>query len=142
LPELQQKYPPRPQVPPPKLLLDVRKLCHQVVRGLPFQPLQQSADRHLRRNRNKQMDMVLGNVPLQNLHLMLRAYLPDQIPHPRRHLANQRRSPVLRYPHQMQMDLENRMRPVSVFCHSPSLIPSTLKPSPKGEGFNPPRRGQ
>jgi hypothetical protein len=36
-----------PQVPPPELLLDVRKFCHQMVRGLPFQPLQQSADRHL-----------------------------------------------------------------------------------------------
>jgi hypothetical protein len=42
---------------------------------------------------------------------MLPAYIPDQIAHSRRYLSTQRWPPVLRYPHQMQMDLEPRWSP-------------------------------
>ena len=37
-----------------ELLLNVRKLRHQVVRCLPLEPLQQTADGHLRRYRHEQ----------------------------------------------------------------------------------------
>ena len=53
----------RPLVPSPKLLLQVRKLCQQVMRGSPFQPLHQAADCHLRRQRDQQMHVVLRYVP-------------------------------------------------------------------------------
>src|SRR5437016_1672248 len=68
----------RPQVPPPKLLLDVRKFRHQMVGRLSFQPLQQPTDRHLRRDRNKQVHMLLRHMSLHDLHLMLAADIPDQ----------------------------------------------------------------
>ena len=43
----------RPQVPPPELLLQMRKLCQQVMRSPAFQPLHQAADRCLRRDRDQ-----------------------------------------------------------------------------------------
>ena len=44
----------------PKLLLQMWKGRQHGVRCLPFQPLQQSADRHLRRDRHKQVHVVHG----------------------------------------------------------------------------------
>jgi hypothetical protein len=69
--------------------------------------------------------VVLRHLPFHDLHLMLSANVPDQIAHSRRYLSTQRWPPVLRYPDQMQMDLKNSMRAVSVFCHLPSLICGT-----------------
>ena len=65
----------------------MRELRHQVVRRLPLQPLHQSTDRHLRRYRYEQVDVVLRYVPLHDPHLMLRTDVSDQIPRPGRHLS-------------------------------------------------------
>jgi hypothetical protein len=69
----------RPQVPAPKLFLQVRIPLQQVMRCLPFQPLHPSTDGHLGRDRNKQMHVVLGDVSLPDLYLMQPADIPDQI---------------------------------------------------------------
>ena len=113
---------PRPKVSAPELLLQMRKLRQQVVRCLPFQPWQQSTDRHLRRYRYEQVYVVFGHMSLHDFHFVLRTYIPDQITHSRRHLATQRWSAILGYPHQVQMDLEYGMRTASVICHPSSLI--------------------
>ena len=63
----------RPQVPPPKLLLDVRKFRHQMVGRFSFQPLQQPTDRHLRRNRHEHVYVVFGHMPLHDGYIMLGA---------------------------------------------------------------------
>jgi len=116
----------RPQVPSPELFLQMRILRQQVVCCLPFQPLQQAADRNLRWDRYEEMYMVLGHMPFHDLDLVLTAYIPDQISHSLGHVSTQCRSSIFRYPHQMQMDLENRMRAVPVIRHSPSLVPGAL----------------
>jgi hypothetical protein len=116
----------RPQVPSPELLLQMRILRQQVVCCLPLQPLQQAADRHLRWYRYEKMYMVLGHMPFHDLDLVLPAYIPDQISHSLGHVSTQCRSSIFRYPDQMQMDLENRMRAVSVIRHPPSLVPGAL----------------
>src|SRR3954447_24830750 len=61
----------RPQVPSPKLLLQVRKFRQQMMGCFTLQPLQQSADRYLRRNRKEQMHMIVRYVPLHYLHFVL-----------------------------------------------------------------------
>src|SRR5438270_11982167 len=61
----------RPQVPSPKLLLQVGKFRQQRMGCFALQPLQQSADRYLRRNGKEQMHMMLRHVPLHYLHFML-----------------------------------------------------------------------
>ena len=105
----------------PKLFLQMWKGRQHVVRCLPFQPLQQSADRHLRRDRHKQVHVVLCHMALHNLHLVLRADVPDQIAHPRGYLPSQGWSSIFRYPDQVQMDLQYGMRAVSVVRHPSSL---------------------
>src|SRR3984893_1920103 len=103
-----------PQVPAPELLLQVRELCQQVMRRLSLQPLQQPADRHLRRNRHEHVYVVFGHMPLHDGHLMLGAYVSYQISRACRHLSCQGRSPILRDTHQMQIDLEYGVRAASI----------------------------
>lgn len=139
------EIPPCPQMSPPKLLVQMRKFPQQLVRRLSLQPLDQSAYRYLWRYRYKQMQMVFGHVPLQDRHFVLPTYLPNQISHSRRHLSCQRPTTIFGRPNQMQMYLENGMRSTSIFLHPytlPQRTENLLKPSPKGEGFNPPRVGQ
>ena len=57
----------------------------------------------------------------QNRHIVLPTNVPDQIPHPRCHLALQRRSSILRDPYQVQVDIEYSVRAPSVFRHPRSL---------------------
>jgi hypothetical protein len=52
---------------------------------------------------------------------MLTTDIPDQIPHPRRHLALQRWPPVLCDPYQMQVDFKYSVRAPPVFRHPRSL---------------------
>jgi len=138
------KIPPRPQVPSPKLLLQMRELAQHLVRTLSLQPLYHSADRYLRRYRYKQMNVIFRHMPLHDRHFVLPAYLPYQISHSRCDFPRQRRTPILRRPYYMQMNLENRVRAVPIFLHPRSLSYcdlNVLKLSPKGEGFNPPKGG-
>ena len=139
------KIPPCPQVPTPKLLLQMRKLAQQLVRTLTLQPLYQSTDRYLRWYRHKQMHMIFRHMTLHDRHFVLPTYLPYQIPHSRCHFSRQRWSPILRRPYYVQMYLENRVGAVSIFLHPQTLSYcelNVLKLSPKGEGFNPPKMGQ
>lgn len=114
VPAAATKVPPSPQVTPPKRPPQVRKLPQQRVRTLPLQPLHQPADRHLRRDRRKQMHVVLRHVPLQDLHVLLTADLPDHLAYPQPNLPAHHRLPILRHPHHVHVDLEHRVRPVSV----------------------------
>ena len=139
------KISPCPQVTTPKLLLQMRKLAQHLVRTLPLQPLYQSTNRYLRWYRHKQMHMIFRHMTLHNRHFVLPTYLPYQIPHPRCHFSRQRWTPILRRPYYMQMDLENRVRPMTIFLHPQTLSYchlNVLKLSPKGEGFNPPKMRQ
>ena len=139
------KIPSRPDMPTPKLLLQMRKLLQQLVRRLPFQPLYQPADRYLRRYRYKNMHVIFRNVPLHDRYLFIPTNLSDQFTYPSRHFPGQGWPSVLRHPHQVQVYFEYAVRPSPILFHTPYLpqpYQCMLKPSPKGEGFNPPRLGQ
>jgi hypothetical protein len=88
------------------------------------------------------MHMILGHVPLHDLHLVFRANIPDQVPDAGSHFPAQRRRPVFRYPNQMQMDLENGVRAPSVIWNPSSLSGArSLKPSPERRGLQPSQTG-
>src|SRR5690349_17705913 len=122
----------------------MRKLLQQLIGGLALEPLHQPADRHLRRNGYEQMHVIFGNMALDDQHILLRANLTQQVADARADLSADSRAPIFRYPDQVQVDLEHRMRAVAVrFTHDPRVPHATarlLKPSPKGEGFDPPSR--
>jgi hypothetical protein len=119
----------------------MRELGQQVVRTLPFEPLDQPADAHLWGDRDKQVHVVLRHVPLQDLDLLLPAALADQLADPEADLAGQDRFALRGHPHEVQMDLEDAVCSMPV-VHAASLPQALLKLSPEGEGFNPPNVGQ
>jgi hypothetical protein len=63
------------------------ELGEQVVRTLPFQPLDQATGRDLRRARHEAVDVVPGHMRLENLHFLLPAYPPDEFADPETDLA-------------------------------------------------------
>ena len=135
------KVSPRPDMSPPELLLQVRKLLKQFVGCLAFEPLQQSADGNLWRNADKQMDVIARDVPLHYRHFVSRAYLSNQVSDSEADFASENWTPVFGRPDDVQMNLEDGMRTTSVIFHAATLAwqANLLKPSPKGEGFDPPR---
>src|SRR5665213_3148245 len=60
----------------------MRKLRQKMVRCSALQPLHQTTDCYLRRQRDRQMHVILRHVALHDRYLMLTADIPDQIPHP------------------------------------------------------------
>ena len=100
--------------PSPKMSASVRfpkgrKLIQQLERSLTLQPLHQTTDRHLRRKRDKQMDMVFRHMPFDDVNPFALAYFPDHIPNTKGDAIHQNLLPVLRYPHQVQVNSEYRM---------------------------------
>jgi len=91
------------------------------------------------------MNMIFRHMPLHDRHFVLTTYLPYQISHSRCHFFRQCWTPILRRPYYVQMNLENRVRAVSIFLHPKTLSYcelNVLKLSPKAEGFDPPKMRQ
>lgn len=107
----------RPHVPPPELLSQVWELVHQFVRSLPFQQLEQTADRHLRRETDEQMHMIFRDVSLANRHFLVAADFADQLSEPSADFPCHHGLAVLSDPHQMQVNLERGVRAAPVILH-------------------------
>jgi hypothetical protein len=140
------EVPPCPNVPSRELLAKVRKLRQELIGSLALETLHQAADGHLRRNRHKEVDVVLGHVTLEDADILITANLPQQVSNPKRNFPRQHLAPVLGHPYHVEVDLKNRVSAAPILLHTRRL-PSTparrmLKPSPEGEGFNPPSGGQ
>ena len=69
--------------------------------------------------------MIPRNVPIENTHIVRRAQLPKDLPKPLLHLTPQHRTPILRHPHQVQVDLIGRMR-ASAIVRSDALTASAF----------------
>ena len=135
------EVPPRPNVTAPELLSKVRKFLQQFIRRLPFQPLQQSADRHLWRDAHEQMNMIARDVPFHYPHFVACAYLSNQVSHSEADFTRKSRATIFRRPDDMQVNLKDSVSATPVIFHEATLarLENLLKPSPKGEGFDPPR---
>ena len=108
----------RPHVPTPELLSQVRKLTHQLVRTLPFQHLQQTADRDSWRHAHEQMDVVTRHMPFDNGHFRSAADFADQFPESHADFPTHDGFTILRDPDNVQVDAENCVRAMPVFCHA------------------------
>ena len=84
------------------------------------------------------MNMVLGNMPLDDLNLITFADLTDQLTDTFRNITTQNRLTILAYPDQVLFYVINGITRFTIMLHTASI----LKSSPKGEGFSPiPRMG-
>ena len=80
------------------------------------------------------MDMVTADMPFEYLDIHACTYLSDELPQPSPNFLVEHRLAVLRYPHNVILDVIYAMRRFAVVLHSTA---SLLKSSPKGEGFSP-----
>jgi len=133
------KVPPCPHVPTPECTAYPFVLHHQFPRRLPLEQFHQLTDGDMGRYRYEDMDMIFRHMPLDDLHIVTLAYLPDEISQPNRNVSTQYWLAVFRDPHDVILDVVNGMARFSIIFHTASI----LKSSPKGEGFSPiPRMGQ
>ena len=128
-----------PKVPPPKLTTERLELHQHLARRPSLDGLDQIADRNVRRHRYEKVNVIAGNVPLENLNIFGLADFSNQFPQPRGYFACQNRLAVFGDPYQMKFQIINGVARSTVMFHTASL----LKSSPEGEGFSPnPRWGQ
>ena len=85
------------------------------------------------------MNVVLGNMPLDNLNIFRFANLTDQSSYSFSNISPQDWLAVLGYPNKVILYIVNGMAGFTIILHAASI----LKSSPEGEGFSPiPRVGQ
>ena len=130
-----------PDMSPPELLSKVRKLLQQFISRLPFQPLQQSADRNLWRDTYEQMNVIARDVPFHYRHFVACTDFSNQVSDSETNFTRESGAAIFRCPDDVQMNLENSVSATTVIFHAATLArqKNLLKPSPKGEGFDPPR---
>jgi hypothetical protein len=133
------KIPTGPKMPPPVCLAQMRICAEELMRRFSFDLLYQSANCDLWWDGNEQVNMILGNVPFDDIHILPLAYLADHVPNSKSHFTFKYLFPVFRNPNQMKVDHENRMRTMPIFAHGPNPNQTALKLPPKGGGFNPPK---
>jgi hypothetical protein len=107
-----------PHVAAPELASQVRKLVHQLERGLPLEHLEQSADRHLRRDAHEQMHVVFRDVTFHDGHFQVATDFADQFSDSDTDFSCHDRLAVLSDPDQMQMNLECSVRAAPVIFHA------------------------
>ena len=131
----------RPNVSSPELLAKVRKLLQKLISCLPFQPLQQSADCHLRRYAHEQVNVVTRDVPFHYGDFVRRTDFSNQVSDSETDFTRESGAAIFRSPDQMQMNLKYGVSATPIIFHAATLArpQNLLKPSPKGEGFDPPR---
>ena len=135
----------RPEVASPELLSQMWELTHQLVGTLPFQHLEQPANRQTWRHAHEQMNVVAGDVPFHNRDFVSTADFADQLSESCANFTSHHGFAILCDPDDVQVDAKNRVCAMPIFCHGKGLYharENLLKSSPKGEGFNPPRWGQ
>jgi len=104
-------------VPPIGLLFQFRVALEKLDRNLAFQGTHQLGDGDLRRNRNKQMDVVVLNVQLLDGTLLPLAQRPDIMLDQFLYGALQYAEPVLWNPNNMVIALVNDMAKFPIFTH-------------------------
>ena len=70
--------------------------------------------------------MIPRNASLENTHIVRRTPFPNDLPKPLPHLTPQHRTPILRHPHLVQVDLIGRMR-ASAIVRSDAVFDSSQR---------------
>jgi hypothetical protein len=127
-----------PDVPAPECPAERLELGKHLPRTLALDALHEPTDGQVRRNRYEDVNMVLRNMPFQNLHILGTTYLPYQFSGTLGRFTAQNTFAIFRNPHEMIFQIVGGMAGLAIMLHAQNI----LKSSPKGEGFSPiPRRG-
>ncbi|OIO07670.1 hypothetical protein AUJ27_02045 [Candidatus Falkowbacteria bacterium CG1_02_37_44] len=94
---------------PLECLFEGRKFLEQFSGCFAFDILGDLAYGNLRRNRDKNVDMIFGNMPFDYLDVVSLTYFPDQIPCSVSYPADQNGLSVFRRPDQVEFQVKNGM---------------------------------
>ena len=123
----------------PERFAEVLELGHHFPRTSSLEALHQLAYRYMRRNRHKDVHMILGYMAPNDLYIPYTTNLTDKLSNSSRCLTRQYRLTIFCYPNQVVFDIVCRMARLTVMLH----VRIILKSSPEGEGFSPiPRMGR
>jgi len=111
----------------PVLLRYGLELTHDLPTALPLQLLHKIAHRQMGRHRNKQMNVVGGNMSFNDFHILLLAYHPYQFSDTMGDLAYKNLLPIFGYPHNVVFQVIKAVRGLSVILHPPKLSNSSLR---------------
>lgn len=125
----------RPKVPAPELPTQQRKFLQQYPRTHSFEPLDDLADLLRRPVADEHVYVIRCNLAGNDVQLMLKGNLAQQVSCPYRHLSGQNRFPVLGYPDQMNLQVRPGMRSNPVTSHG-DILKSSLRL--KASDFNHP----
>ncbi len=128
-----------PKMSPPKLPCQFLVFAQQLAGGLSLEPLEEFRHRDMGRYRQEEMQVVFGNMALDDLNIHCLANLPYQVPYSDRYFLMKKGLAVFGDPYHTKLDVIDSVRSLAVVFHNTA---SPLKSSPKGEGFSPiPRWG-
>jgi len=117
---------PRPQVLSPIALLQMRKFLLQFPRRYSLQVWHDFGWTQQRWTRHQHRHMVSTHMPLQNGYIPAQAHLSQYLTRPLGHLPPQDLIAVFRHPHQMILDVIERVRSFAIVWHA-TFSPSGLK---------------
>jgi hypothetical protein len=142
VPRRGSEIPSSPQMSAPELLVQPPVVSKKVVGSLPLDHMHHFARRQVRRNIEKQVDVVRSHMPLQDQDVVASAYLPDQFTQPLADLPAKDRLAVLRDEDEMVVKSSDCMGKAAVVQHA-----SLYRKPPKGFALkarvsDPPRRRQ
>ena len=107
-----------PKVPPPKLTAQRLELHQHPPRRPSLDGLEQITDRNVRRYRYEDVNVVPGDMPLENLNVFGLTNFTHQLPQPRSYLACKNRLAVFGDPDQMILAFPAR---VTYDSHQPPM---------------------
>jgi hypothetical protein len=113
-----RKIAPRPEMPAPKLLSQIRKLGQQNSRAYPFQPLHDFAYVLIRAIRDKHVHMIARYLARNNFNLVLQSNLAQNISGADCHLADENPFSIFRNPYQMYLQIRLGMGTNLLTSHS------------------------
>ena len=116
------EVPPRPEMPAPVFLSQMRKFLKQLARRPPLDPPHDLARRHVRRTTRQNMDVVFTHHTLHYPDLERLACLSHQLSDSLRYLSCQNLVTVLRYPYKVIFNLKYRMTTISVLHAAPPFM--------------------
>lgn len=125
-PHRRAEIPPRPQMLSPIAFLQMRKFLLQLPRRHALQVLRDFSWTKQRRTRHQHMHMVNTHMPFQNMHISAHTYLSKNRARPLGYLPTQHLIPIFRHPHQMVLNVIERVRSFPVFWHF-TFSPAGLK---------------
>jgi hypothetical protein len=109
----------------PEALAKLLEFREELVGSFALEGLHKLRDREEGRCRDEEMDMILGNGPFDDFHILAFTDFSEKIPKTLCHLSVEHLFSVLGNPHQVVLEVIHRMRSRSIILHLLMVLKSS-----------------